>query len=352
MTFASQGVERKEIAIMRILNDSSEPLGARVIAHNLKRHGFELGERAVRYHLKLLDERGLTHLVGQRDGRELTEKGSEELKSALVQDKVGFTISKIETLAFRTTFNREDNAGAVPVNISLFEENLFEKALKIMRPVFDAGLCISDLVAIASEGKKLGEFTVPQGKIGMATVCSIIFNGVLLKAGIPVDSRFGGILQLRNGKPLRFVELIDYKGCSLDPSTIFIKAGMTSVRNVVNDGNGQVLANFREIPAICLPIAQGLIDDLDKAGFRGIIMTGDTSEPVCEMWVELNKTGIVLLGGLNPVAAAEEAGIAAENMAMSTVMEYQDLTSFREAAIDFRDLQRFWEVSRTQDGNN
>ena len=102
MAFESQGVERKELAIMKILSDSQEPLGARVIAHHLKEYGLELGERAVRYHLKLMDERGLTKLLGQRDGRVLTEKGSEEIQSALVQDKVGFAISKIETLSFRT----------------------------------------------------------------------------------------------------------------------------------------------------------------------------------------------------------------------------------------------------------
>ena len=207
-------------------------------------------------------------------------------------------------------------------------------------------MCISDFIAIASEGKKLGEFTVPEGKIGLATVCSIIFNGALIKAGIPVDSRFGGILQMKDSDPLRFIELIDYNGCSLDPSTIFIKAGMTSVRNVVAEGNGRILANFREIPSICLPVADKIIDDLNEDGFHGVIMTGDTSEPVCKMPVELNKIGIVLLGGLNPVAAAEEAGITAESIAMSTVIEYQDLVHFREAAIDFRDLQRFWEVSR------
>ena len=76
MVFESQGVERKEIAIMRVLSDSAEPVGARVIAHRLKEHGFELGERAVRYHLKLMDERGLTYLAGRRDGRVLTDMAS------------------------------------------------------------------------------------------------------------------------------------------------------------------------------------------------------------------------------------------------------------------------------------
>jgi repressor of nif and glnA expression len=39
---------------------------------------------------------------------------------------------------------------------------------------------------------------------------------------------------------------------------------------------------------------------------------------------------MIILGGMNPVAAAEEAGIEAENYAMSTIMEYQDLTKLEE----------------------
>ncbi|MCK4274812.1 MAG: DUF128 domain-containing protein [Dehalococcoidales bacterium] len=345
MAFESQGVERKEIAIMKILSDSPDPVGARVIAHRLKEHGFELGERAVRYHLKLMDERGLTYLAGQRNGRVLTEQGLTEVKSALVNDKVGFAISKIETLSFRTTFDREKRCGLVPVNISFFRREDFERALKAMKPVFNAGFCTSDLVAVASEGKRLGEATVPQGKMGLATVCSIVFNGVLLKVGVPMDSRFGGILQLRNHKPLRFAELIDYSGCSLDPSDIFIKARMTSVGDVVSKGDGKILANFREIPTICRTTAIKVIADLKEAGFSSLVTIGNTNEPVCEMPVGLNKMGMILLGGLNPIAAAEEAGIGADNLAMSTVMEYEDLVKFHKAVLDYRDLVRFREVS-------
>jgi repressor of nif and glnA expression len=63
MSFESQSVERKELAILRILSESADALGARVIASRLKDYGFELGERAVRYHLRLMDERGLTYLM-------------------------------------------------------------------------------------------------------------------------------------------------------------------------------------------------------------------------------------------------------------------------------------------------
>jgi len=57
---------------------------------------------------------------------------------------------------------------------------------------------------------------------------------------------------------------------------------------------------------------------------------GNTSEPVCEIPVELNRIGMILLGGMNPVAAAEEAGVEAENHGMSTVMQYRDLIKFQE----------------------
>ncbi len=329
MGFETQDVERKVFAILRVLGDSQEALGARIIARRLKGLGVELGERAVRYHLKLMDERGLTRLVG-RDGRLITEAGMEELKSALVRDKVGFAISRIELLAFRTDFDLDKHAGLVPVNVSIFTKEDFRKALPAMGPVFRAGLCVSDLVAVADEGETLGELTVPPGRVALATVCSIVVNGSLLKAGVPIDSRFGGILQIRDHQPLRFVELIHYTGSSLDPSEVFIMAKMTSVKEVVQSGDGKVLANFREIPALCRPITEEVVAKLSEAGMEGVLVVGNTSEPVCEIPVELNRIGIVLLGGMNPVAAAEEAGIEAENHAMSTVMEYRDLIRFEE----------------------
>ncbi len=325
----TQEVERKEVSILKILSGSREPLGARVIARRLKDHGVYLSERAVRYHLKLMDERGLTRLVS-RDGRLITKLGTEELNNALVGDKVGFALAKIELLAFRTDFDWEKRTGSVPVNISFFHKAKFGKALQVMKPVFAAGICVSDLVAMAREGEQLGELTVPKNSIGLATVCSIVINGTLLKAGVPIDSRFGGILQIRNHQPLRFVELIHYAGSSLDPSEVFIRARMTSVREAAKTGNGKILANFREIPAICRPIAEKVVAKLKQAGLGGLILMGNTSESVCEISVELNRIGMILIGGLNPVAAAEEAGIEAENYAMSTVIEYQNLISFWE----------------------
>ncbi|HQF74866.1 MAG TPA: NrpR regulatory domain-containing protein, partial [Syntrophales bacterium] len=185
-------IERKRLLILRILRDAGQPMGARLIARRMAEHGAPLSERMVRYHLGLTDERGLTELAGQRDGRTITKRGIEEIGSARVRDKLSLAISRIETLAFRTTFDPKRKRGLVPVNISLIARGKFRRAADAMLSAFDAGLCVSGLVAVAKAGERLGETVVPEGKVGLATVCSIVINGVLLKSGIPMDSKFGG----------------------------------------------------------------------------------------------------------------------------------------------------------------
>jgi repressor of nif and glnA expression len=337
-TFAVHDVERKSIAILEALDEVTEPLGSTAIARRLKESGIDLSDRTVRYHLKLLDERGLTTPLG-RDGRLITPRGREELRNALVGEKIGLVVAKIEQLAYQTTFDWRTCSGTLPVNVSFFPRDKFRRCLQLMKPVFAAGLCVSDRVRVAEEGQRLVGVVVPPEKVGLATACSIVINGCLLKAGIPMDSKFGGILQVRDGKPLRFVDLIHYSGSSLDPSEAFIRARMTDVRGVVRDGNGKLLANFREIPSPARPIARKVMDGLRECGFNGAMVMGEANELVCEVPVGPNRVGMILPGGLMPVAAVHEAGIVVESRAMSGMIDYREMERFEEvyeryAAVD------------------
>ena len=323
---ASSDAERKIISILKVLSESSEPLGSITIARELERYGIFLSERAVRYHLRITDERGHTQPLG-RDGRMITPRGLEELRLALAPDNVGFVLEKLETLAFYTTFDPYTQTGRIAINTSIFAEDSFKQALPLMREVFKAGLCVSEYVAIASEGEKLGDVVIPRGKVGLATVCSVTINGVLLKAGIPIESRFGGILEIREPKPRRFVAIINYEGTSLDPSEQYIRAKMTSVGEVTKTGNGRILANFREIPAPSRSIVEEKVRALKEAGIGGVYVIGNTSEAVCQIAVGTNRIGIVLLGGLNPVAAVAETGIEVENIGESGTIDFEQLQS-------------------------
>jgi hypothetical protein len=318
------------LAILKILDKHSDTiLGSRELSRQLKAHGVELTERTVRYHLRILDERGFTKVFG-KEGRKITQKGKEELAQALVSEKIGFIISKIETLSYLTDLDLEKNEGNVILNVSYFPEEKLKEALRIMKPVFASPYVMCNKVILYRGGEKIGDIIVPDKQIGFGTVCSVTINGMFLKAGIPVASKFGGVLQIENAEPSRFTSLISYEGSSLDPLEIFIKSHMTDVLGAVKNHSGKILASFREIPVVSLERAKQLSEELRQKGIGGILMIGNPNQPLIEMPVAVDKAGMVIVGGLNPLAALEEAGIPTVSKAMSTLFRFSDLIKFKE----------------------
>jgi repressor of nif and glnA expression len=321
--------ERKIIEILQVLSESSEPLGSITIARELESRGIFLSERAVRYHLRITDERGYTQPMG-RDGRMVTSQGLEELKMALAPEQVGFIHDKLELLAFLTTFDPQTGTGQIPINTTIIDGTNLKKALGVMKNAFEAGLCVSELVAIAGAGQKLGSAIIPKGKAGIATLCSVGITGVFLKAGVPTEYRFGGVLEIKDFKPRRFVAIINYAGTSIDPSEQYIMAKMTRVTEAARTGNGKILAVFRAIPAPAKPIIEEKNTQLEKSGIKGLYAIGNISEPVCHVAVGLNRIGMILLGGLNPIAAVAESGIEVANIAESGLISFSELKNYKE----------------------
>jgi len=321
--------ENKLIAILKVLSESSAPLGSITIARRLRQEGVFLSERGVRYHLKIADERGYTE-PGGRDGRTLTTRGRQEVKEALASQQLGFVRDKLELLAYLTTFDPEKRTGQLAINTSIIDKGKFKKALAAMKGAFQAGLCVSELVATGEEGEKLGSVVVPEGKIGLATVCGATINGVLLKAGVPTEFKFGGVLEIRDRQPRRFVAITEYAGTSTDPSEQFIQAKMTGVNQAARTGSGKILGAFRTIPAPAREVVEDMKVKLESAGVSGIYALGDTSEPLCQIPVALNRVGIIQIGGLNPIAAAVESGIEIENIAESGMIDFEQLINYRE----------------------
>ena len=319
------------LAILKILQGHQDsPLGSRELSRQLTLHGVELTERTVRYHLRIMDERGLTKVFG-KEGRRITDKGLQELEQAQVSDRVGFIISKIESLSYRTGFDIESQRGEIILNVSCIPQQDIKRAVKIMKPVFASPYVMSDRVTMAGPGEAIGDFVVPDGMVGIGTVCSVTINGIFLKDSIPVSSRFGGLLQVDENGPVRFTSLISYEGSSLDPHLIFIKSGMTSVTDAVKDGMGSVLASFREIPVVCVQRAVELKEQLDSIGIGGIMLVGNPNQPLMEMPVGMDRAGMVVVGGLNPVAALHEAGISTDSAAMAILSEFSELVPFGQA---------------------
>jgi repressor of nif and glnA expression len=321
--------ENKLIVILKVLSESSAPLGSITIARRLEEEGVFLSERGVRYHLKIADERGFTE-PGGRDGRTLTLKGRQEVKEALAPQQLGLVRDKLELLAYMTTFDPEKRSGQLAINTSIITKEKFKNAMTAMKDAFKAGFCVSELVATGEEGDKLGSVVIPEGKIGLATVCGASVNGVLLKAGVPTEFKFGGVLEIRNNQPRRFVAITEYAGTSTDPSEQFIQAKMTGVNQASRTGSGKILGAFRTIPAPAREVVEEISLKLKAADINGVYTLGSTSEPLCQIPVALNRVGVIQIGGLNPVAAAVEAGIEIENIAESGMIDFEQLINYRE----------------------
>ncbi len=317
--------QRKRAAILRVIGEAGCAVGSSKIAEELVLQGIDLKERMVRNYLEECDRLGFTENLG-RHGRMITLRGKQELRSAVAVDRVGFVSANVDELAYKTTFDINDRTGQVILNTSAIPKEDFDTAQEIVRTVMAAGLGMGRLLSVREH--RDSKAPTPFGeRVILGTVCGITLNGVFRKSGIPMTAKFGGLLQLEDGEPVRFAEIIHYDGTTLDPIEIFIKGKMTRVLDAARTGTGTVGASFREFPAAALPRAKEIIADLDRVGLCTTLIVGEVGRPLLDVPVLPGRVGAVVAAGLNPIAAVEEHGIPTENDAMSVLTDFAELTS-------------------------
>jgi HTH-type transcriptional regulator, global nitrogen regulator NrpRI len=293
--------ERKYIEILRILKDHSEPVGAKRLSEIMAERGFILTDRAVQYYLQYLDEMGFTEKVGNM-GRVLTPAGIAETDYALVGDRIGFVISKLERLAFRTTFDPETSTGDVAYNLSIVPKEEEDFATSVFDEVIKSECGFFSSYKIVDNDPRL-----PPDSIGIMTICSISMDGVFQRNGIPVKMAYGGRLLIENGTPESFVDLIGYRGTTIDPLQLFVSAGLTSIRSLVRTKAGIALANVREVPCTAESRVKELISLMRKCGFVFPVRMGTH---VLNLQPNPHRISIVSFSGMNFIANATEQGLS------------------------------------------
>ncbi|MFC1735991.1 DUF128 domain-containing protein [Candidatus Hydrogenedentota bacterium] len=319
--------KRRMASILRVLREAGEPAGGQFISEKLRLSGIDMNERTVRNYLAETDARGWTVNLRRR-GRSLTEAGISELDSALIIDKVGFVSARADALAYEMTFDPYTGMGKVILNISTVAAEHARSAVTEILKVYKAELGMGRKLAVATAGHWIGDYQVPEGRFALGTICSMSLNGAFLQANIATTSRFGGLLQLEQGKPERFTQIINYDGSSLDPLEIFIQGRMTSVAQAAATGFGVVGASFREIPVVAVAEAEKLSDKLKEIGLGGIFAMGRPNQPLLDIPVQPGRAGLIVCGGLNTLAAVEERGISTENSAMGALCPFDDLVDY------------------------
>ena len=349
-------IEKKRLSILKILKDSGGPVPGSTITEELNRMGNEISERTVRFHLLEMDRDGLTRSAGKQ-GRMITGKGIDELAIARIYDKVGFLTARIDEMSTRSTYDIRTGEGSIVVNVSLIKNSDLPEAVVLLPESFSSGYTMGELITLFEPEKpgrgggadrtaalssvSAGSLTplgilppagvhVPWGYTGIGTVSSININAVLLKHGVPARSVFGGILEIAEKTPVRFMEIIKYGGTSIDPLEIFIKGKMTDIKGVIKTGNGKIGASFIEFPESCRKKVIDINSRIAGEGFGGLFATGWPGKELFDIPVNEGRVGGVAPGGLNAVAYLEENGIGLTSSALSTLVDIKQMFSYRE----------------------
>lgn len=319
----------KKIAILNVLKEQPLPISSARITELLSLGSLAISERTVRFYLRQLDSEGLTIPHG-RKGRVITEAGLTELRSSAIRQLPGTLSAKIDQMIYRMTFDLPMRSGTVVVNTSLVDPRQLASCIEPVCKVFEKGFAMGKLMTLIGPEQAAGEILVPKGKVGFCTVCSITINGILLKHGIPMASRFGGLLEVRNGKALRFTEIIDYSGTSIDPLEVFIRSAMTNYHGAIQDGNGLIGASFRELPGESRQRLINIGQRLEEVGLGAIMEIGLPEQPLLDIPVPPGRVGAIVVGGLNPIAVLEEREHRVFSRALSGLVEYDRLFRFEE----------------------
>lgn len=322
--------EATRLAILKILAESDKPAGSARIRASLLSLGLDAQPRTIRLHLLHLDQEGLTIQASRRTGRVISEKGRQELARTNVVEKVGVVASRVDNLAYRMTLRPPLRTGTVVVNVSLIQPEHLTRALNEMKLVFRHNLAVSPYIRVAQPGEIVCGSLVPERHVAIGTVCSVTLSGALLHHSIPAKARFSGLIEVKNRLPIRFVDLINYDGTTLDPLEIFIQAKMTRVRDVILTGNGILCAAFREIPNAALADAIELERKLRTIGLGGVLSFGQPNQPLLGVPVSEGHAGMVVYGGLNPIAVLCECGLPVIIKSMAGLEPYGNLKSIED----------------------
>ncbi|MCD6235914.1 MAG: DUF128 domain-containing protein [Thaumarchaeota archaeon] len=324
MSKVLRDVDRKQIEILRILSEYNGPVGSSFIKKELAKRGFFLSDRTIRYHLKLLEERGLVE-GHEKVGRTITKEGLEELSRALAYERIGSILTKYLSLAYKTTYSPRDNAGDVVANIIIVDKKYERDSLNIISELYEGKLLPSPYYKILDEEEEYREISVPRGKTAILTVCNLTIDGVLIHSGIPLILRYGGLVQFLKGKPVRFVDLMDYEHTTLHPLEIFVYKRATSILRILKTGSGMIPANMREIPAPAREKTVEVLQEMADLGWNGVLKVGLPNEPIFGVPVSIDRFGISMVGGMTPAAAMVESGIQVETFAPHCMVDIRDM---------------------------
>ncbi len=185
-----------------------------------------------------------------------------------------FVNHSIEDFAMQVTFDPVSGEGNVVYNLSLIKNEDLDFAISTLKDAYKTGVTVSGRVRFFSSGEKIAGYTVPKGLTGICTICSITFDGLLIRRGIPITPIGGGIVEIEKRTPMRFTHIILYEHTTIDPLQVLFSQKTTSITSVMRTGSGAILANIREFHMEAEHQVGTVLDELSSSSLTGILEAG------------------------------------------------------------------------------
>jgi len=240
-----------------------------------------------------------------------------------------FVNHSIEDYAMQVTYDPVSGKGSVVYNLSVIKNEDLEFAISTLKDANKTGVTVSGRVKFFSSGERVEGYVVPKGFTGISTLCSITFDGLLIRRGIPVNPIGGGVVEIEKRTPLRFTHMILYEHTTIDPLQVLISQKITSVTSVMRTGSGAILANIREFHMEAEPQVGMVLDELSESSLSGILEVGIPNLPLLGVPVSPQFVAIAAVGGTNPMAAIKEGGCWVQTQAMKGLMEISEMEDIR-----------------------
>jgi len=241
-----------------------------------------------------------------------------------------FVNHNIEDFAIQVTFDPAEGEGKVVYNLSLIKNEDLDFAISVLKDANKTGISVSGMVKFYSSGEKVADFVIPSGCTGICTMCSITFDGLLIRRGIPINPIGGGVVEIENRTPIRFTHIILYEHTTIDPLQVLISQKTTSVTNVMRRGSGNILANIREFHMEAESLVGNVLDELSSSSYSGILEVGMPNLALLGVPVSPQYVAIAAIGGTNPMAAIREGGRWVQIQAMKGLMDIRQMDDIRD----------------------
>ncbi len=230
-----------------------------------------------------------------------------------MHDPLVFALGRIENLIHQVDLG--PGGGRVITNRSLVAKEDLQEALEVFKAAIDSDLAVSPLVKLEDAGERYRIYTV----------CSMTIDGFLIKHGIPVRPKGGGIIEVIDKETVRFTDMIMYWATTIDPLDLLVAQDLTGICEMMQTGTGRILGNMHEAHMISRDGVEDLLDELRDLGIMGVVELGEPNMEVLGMPVERDHFGIALVGGTNPAAAAVEMGLNIETESISGLTDISEM---------------------------